>query len=68
MENVVLEEFSVFTLNCEENIFGGIKISGFFRFCSGSHVVVGRRGGTCVTLLCVWRNFENSLVNLIGVT
>jgi hypothetical protein len=45
MENYVLGEFDVFTLIYEEIYFGGIKISGFFGFCSWVHVGWLRRGG-----------------------
>jgi hypothetical protein len=51
MKNV-LEEFSVFTLNCEENGFGGIEFSDFLRFPSWIHVSVLRRGDQCVFVLC----------------
>jgi hypothetical protein len=42
--------FKGFTLNYEENLFGGILIWGFLVFWSGSHVGLLRRGGTCVFL------------------
>jgi hypothetical protein len=46
MEKVVLGEFSGFTLNCEENTFGGIKIWCFLGVWADSHVEVVRRGDT----------------------
>jgi hypothetical protein len=38
MEGNVLGEFDGFTLNCEENLFGGIEIWDFWGFWSGLHV------------------------------
>jgi hypothetical protein len=57
MEGNVLEEFNGFTLNYEENLFGGIGNWCFLRICSVVHVEVVRRGAVVVFLLCVWRNF-----------
>jgi hypothetical protein len=54
-----LEEFDVFTLIYEEIYFGGIKISGFFGFCSWVHVGLVRRGAT----VCIW----GELFVLIGL-
>jgi hypothetical protein len=44
----VSEEFGNSTLNCEENVFGGIWIWCFLGFWSGFHVKPLRRGGTTV--------------------
>jgi hypothetical protein len=62
MEKLFLGEFSVFTLNCEENVFGGIGIWWFLGFCSWFHVGVVRGGGDFV---CIWGNCP---VNMDGVT
>jgi hypothetical protein len=44
MEEFVLGEFEGFTLNCEENLIGGIGIYSFFGFYPVVHVGLGRRG------------------------
>jgi hypothetical protein len=42
-----LEEFSVFTLNCEENYNGGTSIWNFLGVYSLVHVGLLRRGDRC---------------------
>jgi hypothetical protein len=59
-------EFRGFTLICEENNLGGILIWVFLGICSGSHVDPLRRGGTYVTLLCVWGNFRSIGLGFVG--
>jgi hypothetical protein len=44
----LLGEFRGFTLNCEENSFGGIEIWELFGVWAWVHVDVLRRGGLCV--------------------
>jgi hypothetical protein len=44
MDFCVLGEFGGFTLNCEENLGGGISIWDFFGFWSWVHVGALRRG------------------------
>jgi hypothetical protein len=49
----VLGEFKRFTLNCEENYFGGIQIYSFLRIWADSHVRALRRGDTmCALCAC----------------
>jgi hypothetical protein len=50
MEEIVLGEFWEITLFYEENLFGGIGNGGFLMVCSGSHVVLLRRGDNAVHL------------------
>jgi hypothetical protein len=50
-----LGEFSGSTLNCEGNLFGGIKIWAFLGFCSVVHVGLLRRGGP---MLRIWGNLS----------
>jgi hypothetical protein len=49
----VLGEFSGFTLNYEENVFGGIWIYAFLELWAGSHVGL-LRGGTLLGSSCVF--------------
>jgi hypothetical protein len=44
MGKTVLEEIRDFTLNCEENLNGGISIGTFLRIWSVVHVEGWRRG------------------------
>jgi hypothetical protein len=62
----VLEEFSGFALNCEENIFGGIEFSDFLVFWSGSHVAPLRWGVTICAFCVNWSKFN--CVGAAGVT
>jgi hypothetical protein len=57
MENVVLEEFIGFTLFCEENLNGGIRIWDFLGFWVGIHVGLVRRGDRLCGNSCIWGNF-----------
>jgi hypothetical protein len=54
----VLGEFSGFTLNYEENDFGGIWIYAFLELWAGSHVGLLRRGDPFRFLLCFWGNLR----------
>jgi hypothetical protein len=58
MEIIVLEEFSGFALNCEENLVGGIGFYSFFGFWALVHVAVLRRGDTMLLFFVFGGNFK----------
>jgi hypothetical protein len=68
MEFIVLEEFSVFTLNCEENILGEFEFGVFEEFTRESTWGLGGGGALCVFYACIWGNLRELSCGVNGWT
>jgi hypothetical protein len=74
MRFFVSGEFSGFTLNYEENLFGGIQIWAFFGFWSVVHARLLRRGDTSCwlggifgVLSCKWGDLRGEVLGKSGL-